>query len=79
MWKQANFLNRNISTPIVYENFLIFGDLRGYIHFLSLEDGAEKYRIRFKRDAINLQPVIYKEKILFVSTEGGVYSLSFNN
>ncbi len=38
-WKQDELDNRYLTTPAVYEQYVVVGDVYGYLYALSLEDG----------------------------------------
>ncbi len=47
LWRQEGLLHRSITPPAIAGDALVVGDFQGYLHWLSLEDGAflARYRI----------------------------------
>ena len=39
IWKKSNFKFRRLTSPIIYENYLYFGDVEGYLHKVNPETG----------------------------------------
>ena len=39
LWKQKELHNRQLTAPIVYDNYVVVGDFEGYVHWLSTGDG----------------------------------------
>ena len=40
LWKNSNFKFRRLTSPIIYENYLYFGDVEGYLHKVNPETGS---------------------------------------
>jgi outer membrane protein assembly factor BamB len=39
-WQQQKLANRGLSGPLVLRRAIVVGDFKGYVHFLSPDDGA---------------------------------------
>jgi len=76
LWKQDKLLGRNVSTPAIAGRYVAVGDLQGYVHFLSREDGSFVARIATDGSPIVTQPVALDENILVQTLKGGVYAIS---
>ena len=76
LWKQDKLLGRNISAPVIVGRFLAVGDLQGYVHFLSREDGSFVARIATDGSPIITQPVRLDDNILVQTLKGGVYAIA---
>jgi len=76
-WRQGGLLNRQVSAPMPIGEYVAVGDLEGYVHFLSDEDGAFAARIQTDKSAVLAQPVYLGDSRLLVQTSGGgVYAIS---
>jgi len=53
VWKQEDLLYRQLSAPVVQSNAVLVGDLEGYIHALSKEDGSIIGRANLSKEAIH--------------------------
>ena len=58
LWKQDKLFGRNVTAPALAGRYLAVGDLQGYVHFLSREDGSFVARI-----ATDGSPIVAKPEI----------------
>ena len=63
-----------ISTPVVSNGIVVFGNQQGVVTALSLKDGQPKWTFK-TAGAIYSSPAAAKNKIVFGSTDGYVYCL----
>lgn len=76
-WRQGGLLNRQVSAPTPISGYVAVGDLEGYVHFLSKEDGAFIARIQTDKSPILAPPVYLTDSRLLVQTSGGgIYAIS---
>jgi len=57
MWRQSKLEARRVSPPAVFNEFVVVGDLEGYVHWLRKEDGQFVARVRVDSDGIVAAPV----------------------
>ncbi|NYT66543.1 outer membrane protein assembly factor BamB [Alcaligenaceae bacterium] len=69
-WKQDALSNRRLSSPAVVPQAVAFGDLDGYVHFLSRTDGRLLGRVNVGGGAI-LSPLVATPRGVLVQTGGG--------
>lgn len=70
VWKQAALSNRRLSAPAVVPQAVAFGDLEGYVHFLSRTDGKLLGRVQVGGDAIT-SPLLATNRGVLVQTGNG--------
>ena len=70
VWKQNALANRQLSGPAVVPQAVAFGDLEGYIHFLSRDDGRLLGRIQLGDDPV-LSPLQASARGIVVQTGQG--------
>jgi outer membrane protein assembly factor BamB len=77
LWKQDALAHRWLTTPAIQGNYAVVGDLEGYLHWLSLEDGALAARDRLTRDPIRATPQVAENVLYAIGTNGelGAYRL----
>jgi outer membrane protein assembly factor BamB len=76
-WRQGGLLNRQLSAPLAMGDYVIVGDVEGYVHFLAKEDGAFAARIQIEDSPVMAQPVKLENSILLAQTrDGGLYAIS---
>ncbi|HMI78561.1 MAG TPA: PQQ-binding-like beta-propeller repeat protein [Ferruginibacter sp.] len=63
-----------ISTPVVTNGLVVFGNQHGMVTALSLKDGKQKWEFK-TAGSIYSSPAAVKNKIVFGSTDGYVYCL----
>lgn len=74
MWKQEALARRWLTTPAVQGNYAVVGDVEGYLHWLSLDDGQIVGRVRADRSPILATPQVSPTGTLFVLTSDGELS-----
>lgn len=74
-WRQDRLSNRNLSSPLVYREFVVVGDFEGMVHVLSAEDGAFAGRIATDGGGIAAAPMLLEDKILVQTRKGNLYAL----
>ena len=70
-WRQGGLLNRQLSAPLPMGSYIAVGDLEGYLHFLSREDGAFAARIQTEGSAIMAQLLDLGNSTVLAQTRGG--------
>lgn len=70
IWKQEALRNRHLSAPAVVGDYLVLGDLDGYVHWLRLSDGGFAARERADSSPVIAAPLIIDNAAL-VYTSGG--------
>ncbi len=75
-WRQGSLKNRRLTAPMPMGSMIAVGDLEGYVHFLSREDGAFVSRIKVGDAAILPQmALINSNTVLAQSREGGLFAI----
>ncbi|NOT15917.1 MAG: outer membrane protein assembly factor BamB [Methylotenera sp.] len=75
-WRQGSLKNRHLTAPLPMSTWIAVGDLEGYIHFLSREDGA--FSARVKTDNSEIMPqmtLVNSNTLLAQSRDGGVFAV----
>jgi outer membrane protein assembly factor BamB len=78
MWKNDKLRYRWLTGPAVQGNYVVVGDMYGYVHWLQTGDGALAARERLSRKvAIRAQPVVAGDVVYVEDVEGhiGAYRL----
>ncbi|MCJ8339223.1 MAG: outer membrane protein assembly factor BamB [Pseudomonadales bacterium] len=69
LWRQDLLLNRTITTPATLSNQVVVGDVQGYLHFLSQEDG--RFVARYKLGGALVGDMLVKGDLLYVLSNNG--------
>ena len=78
VWKQDKLVNRQLSGPLVYRGYVVVGDLQGYVHVMSREDGSFAARIATDGSPIRMTPQASPDGILVQTLKGGLFLISLN-
>jgi outer membrane protein assembly factor BamB len=76
LWKQDKLYGRYVSGPVVTGKYVAVGDMQGYVHFVSREDGSFAARIATDGSPIVAQPLALGNGILVQTLKGGVYAIA---
>lgn len=72
MWKNDKLRYRWLTGPAVQGNYVVVGDLEGYVHWLQTGDGAVAARERLSRRAIRAQPLVVGNVAYVEDVEGRI-------
>lgn len=75
LWEQKELHGRKLTSPAVYQNYIVVGDYDGYIHWLSKSDGHQLGRIQVAGDEIDAKPVIDDETVYIYAKDGTLAAL----
>ncbi len=78
-WKQTDLHRRKLTSPVIYKDYLVVGDYKGYLHFLSREDGHQMGRIRISRSPIRTAPVVHEDYLISYASDGDLAVLTVAN
>lgn len=75
VWTSDRFLNRQLSAPVSAGKSVVFGDLQGWVHFLTRDAGKPVLRLPTDGSALVGPPVVAEDTTLLVATrKGGLYA-----
>jgi outer membrane protein assembly factor BamB len=74
-WKQDKMSYRKLTAPAVYKDYVLVGDLEGYIHVMSKRDGSFVARSRLGSAPIHAAPIVKGDIIYVYSSDGRVTAL----
>lgn len=57
LWKIDRFSNRELTRPAFYGNYVVVGDVEGYLHWLDSDIGAFVARVRAGKDGFAAPPL----------------------
>lgn len=75
LWKQEELYHRALTTPVVYDDYVVVGDYEGYIHWLANSDGRQLGRIKIADSAIDAKPVVVNNIVYIYATDGTLAAL----
>jgi outer membrane protein assembly factor BamB len=75
-WKNDKLSYRRLSTPVSYGRAVAVGDYKGFIHFLSREDGAFLARAATDGSAVMSTPLVAGANLIFQTQNGTVTAIA---
>lgn len=76
VWHQSDLLNRNVTAPVIIDNYLAVGDFEGYLYLLDLNTGDFVSKTMVSSSGLLSQPIVYENNIIIQARNGNVYAYS---
>jgi len=73
LWKNDQLKNRDLSTPYLLGPDVVVGDYKGYVHFLSRDDGKFLARAKTDGSPITAAPVAVGDTLIVQTHDGDLY------
>jgi outer membrane protein assembly factor BamB len=73
VWSIDRLRYRNLTAPLLAGRSVVVGDLSGFVHLLSREDGSLLNRLPTDGSPIAAAPVLLGSTLIVVTQNGGVY------
>ena len=73
VWSTDRLRYRNLTAPLLAGRSVVVGDLSGFVHLLSRDDGSLLNRLPTDGSAIAAAPVLVGNSLIVVTQNGGVY------
>jgi outer membrane protein assembly factor BamB len=77
LWKQKKLHNRAVTAPAVIGNYLVVGDLAGYLHWMDKRDGHFVARTRVSDERIIAAPLVVGSIVYAYDTDGELAAYTF--
>jgi outer membrane protein assembly factor BamB len=71
-WKQEGLKYRWLSEAAAQSDYVVFGDLDGYVHWLAGADGKLAARMRLSKHAIQAAPVVVGDTVYVEDIDGEI-------
>lgn len=78
LWKQTALHQRRLTAPVPVKEYLVVGDLEGYLHFLSKDDGSLVARVQIADKPIDAPPVVVDDVVYAQSADGVVVAIALD-
>lgn len=75
LWKQDALRLRQVTTPAIFGDYVVVGDLEGYVHWISREDGSFAGRNRVDSEAILAVPLVQNGRVVVLGSGGELAAL----
>jgi len=77
VWKQESLKARAVTAPTSIGNYVVVGDLEGYLHWMDRETGEFIARHQFTSERIIAPPVAYQDILYTYSSNGTLGAFTF--
>ncbi len=71
-WKQDQLLNRGLTRPAFYGNFVVVGDKEGYLHWIDSKSGEFVARVRAGKKGFAAAPLTVGTSLYVLTTKGNL-------
>ena len=76
-WRQGALANRRLTAPLPMGSVIAVGDLEGYVHFLTRDEGNFAARIKLDDNAVmSIVPGANSRQLIAETRDGGLYAIS---
>lgn len=75
LWQMDKLKGRELGAPVVFGQYIVFGDMEGYVYFLNKASGEIEGIRRVVRAPIRQQPIVHNDMVLIKSTKGHLVAL----
>ncbi|MGZ5053665.1 MAG: outer membrane protein assembly factor BamB, partial [Methylobacter sp.] len=75
LWKQKDLHQRRLTAPAPYDNYVVVGDLEGYVHWLSSVDGRQLGREQVTEGPIDAKPIVVDNTVYVYAKDGTLAAL----
>jgi len=77
LWRQDKLIYRELTAPKVMGNYIVVGDYKGYLHWLSKEEGKIVGRDNVAGDKIEVAPIIINNRAYVLANNGSLSVLQY--
>lgn len=76
LWRQEKLKGRKLSGPAVSGNYVVVGDVEGFVHLLSRETGELAARVATDKSPILAAPLANERGVLVQTEKGNLYAVA---
>lgn len=76
IWRQSDLLHRILTSPVLYNGYLVVGDSEGYLHWINTTDGRFVAQQEVDSSGFQTEPVVASDKLLIQAKGGEVYAFT---
>ncbi|TKI06737.1 outer membrane protein assembly factor BamB [Martelella alba] len=76
LWRQSALLHRNLTSPVLFDGYLVAGDAEGYLHWMDTDDGRFVAQNKVDSSGLLSKPVVAGTKLLIQARGGEVYAFT---
>lgn len=74
VWTQSDLLHRGLTSPVLYDGYIVVGDGEGYMHWINTSDGRFVAQQKVDSSGFQTNPVVAGNKLLIQAKDGNLYA-----
>lgn len=78
LWTQADLLHRQLTDPVLYENYIVLGDFEGYLYWLNKDNGEVVAKTQVSSSGLISKPLVVDNKVIVQAKNGDIYAFTKN-
>lgn len=75
VWTQSDLLHRGLTSPVLYDGYIVVGDAEGYMHWINTSDGRFVAQQKVDSSGFQTNPVVAGDKLLIQAKNGNLYAI----
>lgn len=76
LWTQSDLLHRGLTSPALYNGYIVVGDSEGYMHWINLSDGHFVAQQKIDSSGLLTEPVVADGKVFIQAKDGTLYAIT---
>ena len=76
LWTQSDLLHRGLTSPALYNGYIVVGDSEGYMHWINLDDGRFVAQQKIDSSGLLTEPVVADGKLFIQAKDGTLYAIT---
>ncbi|OCG12526.1 outer membrane protein assembly factor BamB [Gilliamella sp. wkB292] len=77
-WTQSSLLHRQLTDPVVYQNYIVVGDFEGYLYWLNKDNGEIVAKTQVSSSGLISRPLVVDNKLIVQAKNGDIYAFIKN-
>lgn len=74
-WKQDKLQARNLTAPVSIGDYVVVGDMEGYLHWMRRDNGQFVTRYRIGKTSITVPPLVVDDILVAYNSQGKIVAL----
>lgn len=76
IWRQSELLHRNLTSPMLYNGYIVTGDSKGYLHWINSDNGQFVAQQKVDSSGLLASPIVADDKLIVQAKNGKVYAIT---
>ncbi|XKM13368.1 outer membrane protein assembly factor BamB [Orbaceae bacterium ac157xtp] len=74
IWKLTDLKNRQLTDPVIYDNYIVVGDFEGYLYLIDMSNGSIVAKTQVSSSGLRSRPIVANDKLVIKAKNGTVYA-----